>query len=258
MKRATDGKNRIVSWITPFCFILGFFVVWEAIVLSGTVPRNLLPSPLDTVRAFVNDFSLIMSHTAYTLAEAFGGLAIGILTGFFMAVLMDRFRVFNFGFKPLLVISQTVPTIAIAPLFSLWFGFGMAPKIIIVALTTFFPIAIGLADGYRATDEDMISLMRSMGAGNFRIFTLLKFKNALPNFFSALKISVTYSIVGAVISEWVGGVKGLGVYMIRVQKSYSYDKMFAAIFLVIVLSLLLMALVNLLRKTVIYWDKKEY
>ncbi len=113
---------------------------------------------------------MIMRHTRITLLEAVAGLACGVGVGFVLAVLMDTFKVFGYGFKPLLVITQTVPTIVIAPLISLWLGYDIKPKILLVALTTFFPIAIGLADGYRQTDPDMIDLMRSMGANKLKIF----------------------------------------------------------------------------------------
>lgn len=213
----------------------------------------MLPSPWDAVSAFVDDFSILMKHTLTTVAEALIGLAVGIVVGFAMAIIMDRFNLFYFGFRPLLIVTQTVPTIAIAPLFALWLGYGIAPKILLVSLTTFFPIAVGLVDGYRSVDSDMVDLMRSMGANEWKLFRFVKFPSALPNFFSALKISVTYSVVGAVISEWVGGVNGLGVYMIRVKNSYSYDKMFAAIILVVAVSLIFMAVVNILRRYIVFW-----
>lgn len=249
-------NKKILKRLIPLLFIAAFVLIWEAICLLKLVPRNMLPSPVDVAKAFSKDFKLLFGHTLYTLAEALSGLVCGIIVGFLMAVIMDRFDFFHMGFRPLLVVSQTIPTIAIAPLFSLWLGYGMAPKIFLVTLTTFFPIAVGLCDGYRSTDIDQINLLRSMGANKFKIFRFVKFPSALPNFFSALKISVTYSIVGAVISEWVGGVKGLGVYMIRVKNSYSYDKMFAAIFLVVALSLLLMLITDILRKALIPSERK--
>ena len=200
---------------------------------------------------------MIMYHTGITLLEAVAGLAAGVAVGFVLAVLMDACKVFDFGFKPLLVITQTVPTIVIAPLISLWLGYDIQPKILLVALTTFFPIAIGLSDGYRSTDPDMIDLMRSMGAGKLKIFWFLKLPSALPNFFSALKISTTYAIVGAVVSEWVGALGGLGYYILRLQRMYAYDAMFATILWVIVLSLVLLFALEVVKRCVIRWDKKE-
>ena len=156
---------------------------------------------------------------------------------------------------PILVITQTIPTIAIAPLLVLWMGFGMAPKITLVVLTTFFPIAVGLLGGFAGADEDAINLMRAMGANRYQIFKYVKLPNAMPSFFSGLRVSASYSVVGAVISEWLGGFEGLGVYMTRVKKAYAFDKMFAVIVFISIISLLLMALVNLLEKTVMPWKR---
>lgn len=250
-------RSITYKFVIPAAFIGLFFVVWELICLSGTVAALILPTPGDTFRAFFAQGDMIMYHTGITLLEAVAGLAAGVAVGFVLAVLMDACKVFDFGFKPLLVITQTVPTIVIAPLISLWLGYDIQPKILLVALTTFFPIAIGLSDGYRSTDPDMIDLMRSMGAGKLKIFWFLKLPSALPNFFSALKISTTYAIVGAVVSEWVGALGGLGYYILRLQRMYAYDAMFATILWVIVLSLVLLFALEVVKRCVIRWDKKE-
>lgn len=250
-------RSITYKFVIPAAFIGLFFVVWELICLSGTVAALILPTPGDTFRAFFAQGDMIMHHTGITLLEAVAGLAAGVAVGFVLAVLMDACKVFDFGFKPLLVITQTIPTIVIAPLISLWLGYDIQPKILLVALTTFFPIAIGLSDGYRSTDPDMIDLMRSMGAGKLKIFWFLKLPSALPNFFSALKISTTYAIVGAVVSEWVGALGGLGYYILRLQRMYAYDAMFATILWVIVLSLVLLFALEVVKRCVIRWDKKE-
>ena len=150
---------------------------------------------------------------------------------------MDRFEGLYLALEPLMTISQTIPTIAIAPLLVLWFGYGLAPKVVLIVLTTFFPVTVSLVQGLRSVDPDMIDLMRTMGASRWQIFWYAKLPAAADQFFSGLKISATYAIVGAVIAEWLGGFSGLGVYMTRVRKSFSYDKMFASIIVVSALSL---------------------
>lgn len=142
---------------------------------------------------------------------------------------------------------------AIAPLLVLWLGYDMTPKVVLVIIVCFFPVAVGLLDGLRAADTDQISLLRAMGANRAQIFWHIKLPGALPNFFSGLKISVSFSIVGAVIAEWLGGSSGLGVYMTRARKSFAYSDMFAVIFLVVAISLLLMGLTNLLEKKMTPW-----
>ena len=145
---------------------------------------------------------------------------------------------------------------AIAPLLVLWMGFGMAPKITLVVITTFFPISIGLLDGYRSADPDEVNLLRAMGANRLQVFWHIKLPSATGSFFSGLRISASYAVVGAVISEWLGGFEGLGVYMTRVKKAYAFDKMFAVIVFISVISLLLMALVALAQRLAMPWANK--
>ena len=250
MKNLKKMRNRLPACIA----LLLIAVLWQLLCMSGLVPNYMLPSPLEVVSALFRDISTILYHSMYTLQEAFYGLCIGIVLAFLMATLMDRFLMVNRALYPILVITQTIPTIAIAPILVLWMGFGMAPKIALVVITTFFPIAVGLLDGYSSVDPDEIDLMRSMGAGRRQIFYHVKLPAALPHFFSGLKISASYAVVGAVVSEWLGGFTGLGVYMTRVKKAYAFDKMFAVILFIVMISLLLMAFVQFIRKIALPWD----
>ena len=216
----------------------------------------MLPSPVDVFTAFVNDFPLLLTHAQITLQEALYGLLIGIALAFIIASLMDRFQFLYNAFYPLLVLSQTIPTVAIAPLLVLWMGFEMAPKITLVVITTFFPITIGLLDGFKSVDKDQVNLMRSMKANRFQTFYIVKIPTALPSFFAGLKISASYAIVGAVIAEWLGGFEGLGVYMTRVKKAYAFDKMFAVIIFICIISLLLILLVALIQRLAMPWLRR--
>ena len=221
------------------------------------VPNYMLPSPVQVLRAFINDFSLLMHHSRITLAEAFLGLGGGILLGFVIAVLMDQFELMYKACYPLIIITQTVPTVAIAPLLVLWLGYGILPKIVLIMIATFFPITIGMLEGFRSVDLDAVNLLKAMGANRLQIFAQMKFKSSLGHFFSSLRISVSYAVVGAVISEWLGGFEGLGVYMTRVKKSYAFDKMFAVIFLISLISLFLMYVVDCLKRWAMPWEKEN-
>ena len=216
----------------------------------------MLPSPIQVLQAFIKEFPVLMEHSFVTLTEAFWGLVLGILLGFLMAVLMDQFEPVYKAFYPLIVLTQTVPTVAIAPLLVLWFGYEMTPKVILIVITTFFPIAVGLLNGFRSTDSDSINLLRAMGAGRWQIFRYIKLPGAMSQFFAGLRISASYAVVGAVISEWLGGFSGLGVYMTRVKQAFSFDKMFAVIFLISIISLVLMKGVDYLQKICMPWDKE--
>ena len=254
MKRKSAN---ITDWIPAGTALLLFFLIWWGLSACGAIPAYMLPSPVAVIRAFIEDFGNLMFHARVSLQEAIYGLLVGILLAFFTATAMDLFSLLEKALNPLLVISQTIPTIAIAPLLVLWMGFGMAPKITLVVITTFFPITVGLLEGYKGVDPDSISLLRSMGAGRVQIFRHVKFPAALPHFFSGLKISASYAVVGAVIAEWLGGFEGLGVYMTRVKKAYAFDRMFAVIILIVIISLLLMALVDLIRRVVMPWSRVQ-
>ena len=250
MKKSTN----ITKLFRGSILIVALLVLWQLLSTSGLLPAYLLPSPVEVIKAFMQDFPLLAGHSKVTLAEAALGLFFGIVSGFLCAFLMDRSAFLKDALYPLLVLTQTVPTVAIAPLLVLWMGYGMTPKVVLIVIVTFFPMAVNLYEGFASADVDEMRLLRAMGAGKREIFSYVKLPNAL-DFFSALKISASYSVVGAVIAEWLGGFQGLGVYMTRVKNAYSYDRMFAVIFLISFLSLILMGLVNLFQKKAMPWKQ---
>ncbi len=248
--------NRMVNKIAPISALAVIILIWLLCCDFEIVPAYMLPSPIDVGKAFADNFAIMLKQASYTLQEAVYGLGIGIILAFIVATLMDRFSFIYKAVYPILIITQTIPAIAIAPLLVLWMGFGMAPKITLVVITTFFPISIGLLDGFQSADGDEINMMRSMGANRLQIFRHIKLPSATGSFFSGLRISASYAVVGAVISEWLGGFYGLGVYMTRVKKAYAFDKMFAVIVFISVISLLLMALISVLQKAAMPWERK--
>ncbi|MGI6029549.1 MAG: ABC transporter permease [Candidatus Heteroscillospira sp.] len=253
MKRSQSITNKLPAAAAMAILLLAWYFAcaWEL------VPGFMLPSPGAVWSALVNEFPLLMQHARVTLAEAALGLMTGIAVAFVFATLMDRFNVLYKALYPIIIVTQTIPTIAIAPLLVLWMGFEMAPKVTLVAITTFFPITIGLLDGYASADKEAAALLRSMGASRRQIFRHLKFPAALSHFFSGLRVSASYAVVGAVISEWLGGFEGLGVYMTRVKKAYAFDKMFAVIVFITAVSLLLMLAVAVLRRLSMPWEAYE-
>ena len=253
MKRKLQNTTNKIWSCSAIVLIL---IVWQLVSSLGIVDSFMLPSPVKVVQAFVDEFSALMEHSVITLSEAFIGLALGIFLGFVMAVLMDQFEALYKACYPLIVLTQTIPTVAIAPLLVLWFAYEMTPKVILIVITTFFPITVGLLNGFKSADADSINLLRAMGAGRWQIFRHIKFPGAMSQFFSGLRISASYAVVGAVISEWLGGFGGLGVYMTRVKKAFSFDKMFAVIFLISIISLLLMKGVDVLQKKCMPWEKE--
>ena len=257
--RRCDAASRASTKriVAPLCAITALIALWQIVCSAGLVPSFMLPSPVEVVLALVGDLPLLLGHLWTTLAEAVIGLAVGVAVGFVVAVLMDRFETFYLAVEPLLTVSQTVPTVAIAPLMVLWFGYGLLPKVLLVVLTTFFPVTVALARGFRSVDPDQIDLLRTMNASELQIFRYAKLPAAAGQFFSGLRISATYAIVGAVIAEWLGGFNGLGVYMTRVRKSFQYDRMFAVIIITSALSLALMKGVDVLERICMPWNRAE-
>lgn len=254
MKRKLQNTT---SKLWSLSAIAGLLIVWQLVASAGLVDSFMLPSPVRVASAFWSELPTLLEHSAVTLSEAGLGLALGVGLGFVMAVAMDRFDRLYQAFYPLIVLTQTIPTVAIAPLLVLWFGYEMAPKVILVVLTTFFPVTVGLLDGFKAADPDAIHLLQAMGAKRRQIFWYIKLPGAMGQFFSGLRISASYAVVGAVISEWLGGFGGLGVYMTRVKKSFSFDKMFAVIFLISIISLLLMKGVDWLQRRAMPWERVQ-
>jgi ABC-type nitrate/sulfonate/bicarbonate transport system permease component len=231
--------------------------LWQIVAMAGLLPAYMLPSPVRVTQAFIADFPLLMRHLGCTLLEAFWGLLLSVAVSLVLAVLLDANRFVKRTVMPLLLLTQTMPTIALAPLLILWMGYGVAPKIALIFLTCFFPLTIGLLGGFDQADEDAVRLLKSMGAKRRQIYRYIKIPQSMGAFFSGLRIASSYAIIGAVISEWLGGDAGLGVYMVRVRRSYSFDKMFAVILLTSILSLLLMKLVAELEKAAMPYKREH-
>lgn len=210
-----------------------------------------MPSPMDILAKLYEDKNLLLMHSRVTLLEASLGLIISVVFALFSGFIMDFFPRFKKCFYPLFYITQMIPTITIAPLLLIWFGFGIHSKIICVILTCFFPILVNFMDGIENIDEDYINLFKIMKANKLNTFIHLKFPMSMDKFLSGLKVSSTYAFIAATVSEWLGGSAGLGVYMVRAKSAYALDKVFASTLLIIVFSLLFVALFALIKKVIV-------
>lgn len=251
MKRLQNTGNRII----PLVFFGALLGIWQMVVDFGVIERFILPSPADIVITLFKVLPELRRHLVVTLREAAIGFGISIVLSVLLAVVMDSIDMVYKALYPIFIVTQTIPTVALAPLFIIWFGFGELPKIIVVVLVCFFPIVVNLLDGLKSVDPDMLNLLKSMGAGRFQIFRLVKFPASLYSFFSGLRIAATYSIMGAVIGEWAGGERGLGVYMLIVKKSFAVDKFFAAILIVVALSMALFKLISVIQDLLMPWAR---
>ncbi len=243
-------------WPALFC-LLAFFLAWEAGVRLLAIKPYILPAPSQVLDTFGDMLPLLIRHSQSTLLEAVTGLAAAVGVALVLAALMDLHPWIRQGIYPLLVVSQTVPIISIAPLFIIWFGYGILPKVVVVALVCFFPVVVNLVEGMQSADCDMVNLLRVMGYSRWQVIRLVRFPSALPSFFAGLKIAGTYSVMGAVIGEWLGAVSGLGVFMTRATHAYQLDRVFAAIFIIILVSLLIYAVIEMLARLAMPWYYNE-
>lgn len=245
--------EQFTSVLLPGLSIFGLLVLWELGVRQTKIEQWILPSPLLILQSFWQSKELIWQHSVQTLYETALGFLIAVAAGIVTAIIMDISGWLRKIIYPLLVISQNIPILAIAPLFIIWFGYGIASKVVVVALVCFFPVTVNLADGFQMVDHDMLHLMSAIGARKVQIFRMVKLPSAMPFLFSGLRVAGTYSVMGAVIGEWLGASEGLGVLMARSSQSFLTDRVFAAILVIVVLSLLISLLIDVLARLTIPW-----
>ncbi len=243
--------------LPPAVMVLLFLISWEVIALVADIEPWLLPAPTEIITAGWEARTLLGDHITQTLLETVIGFSLAIIVGIALGLLIDTSSILRRAIYPLLVFSQTIPIIAIAPVLVIWFGYGLLPKVLVVILLCFFPIVVSTVDGLSSVDPDLIALMQSMGASKHQILWKVCWPSALPSVFSGMRVSATYSVMGAVIGEWVGASKGLGVFMIRSTNSFRTDWLFAAIFISAVLSIAMFALINVLERWMLPWQRRE-
>ena len=241
------------QYIPTFLTVLITLIIWQLIVVFFQIEQWILPAPTQILSSFWHSRSLIFHHLTPTIIEAIIGLAGAVFISVFIAILMERFTTMQKIIYPFLILSQTIPFIILAPLLTLWFGFGLLPKIIIISLVCFFPITINLFDGFQSIDPTVLRLLTSMGASKKQMFQRIKWPASLPSFFSGLRIAAAYSILGAVVSEWMGADRGLGILLIRSTKSYLTDRVFAVIGIITLLSIMAVLFVEIIARISIPW-----
>lgn len=243
--------DKFKDSLYPILTFLAIIIVWQAVVEIKYIPQYILPTPIDIIKVFITDYQNLFDNTLVTLYETILGFILALLVALTLGIIMDFVSVIRKCLYPILVVSQTIPTITIAPLLIIWFGFEALPKILMVALTCFFPILISFVDRLENIDKDYLNLFKTMKSSKLQTFIHLKLPMSIDKLFSGIKISVTYMVVAATVAEWLGGTKGLGVYMVRAKSAYALDKVFASTIIVVVLSLIFVGLVNIAKKIII-------
>lgn len=239
--------------LPPAALIVILIVGWYFVAKVSGFSSFILPTPLEVIQAGWETRNILLDAIGQTLLATGTGLILALITGVGIAALVDFWSLARRALYPILVVSQTIQILAIAPIMIIWFGFGLTPTVVIVVLFCFFPLAISTADGLTSSDPELIALLRAMGASKKQIWQMVRVPSALPSFFSGLRLAVTYSIVAATIGEWVGGSPGLGLYMLRSKNALATDQVFVAMLITSILSVALFMLVYGIERLVLPW-----
>ena len=256
---ATPGRGRQAplraSVVAPAILLAFGIAGWEIAVRVLDVSSRVLPAPSLVVRSSWGDRAALWPAASETTKEAVLGILMATIVAVALAIAVDWSPRVRRAVYPLMVASQTLPIIALAPLVVIWFGFGSTPKVVLVALFTFFSIAVGLVQGLAAADHDAMSLLRTMGASRVQLLLHVRLPGAVPQFFTGLRIAVTYAYVSAIVAEFVGAQQGLGVYMTTSKNAFRTDLVFGAVVVTAVLTLLLFGVVALVERVATPWRR---
>jgi putative hydroxymethylpyrimidine transport system permease protein len=246
-------------WLPPLVILLALFAAWELAAAWGwlaellSLEDYLVPAPSDIAEALWQDRELLTEEGWVTLQEVLAGFALSVIAGVTFAVVLHLSDTLRRAFYPLLVASQTVPIIVIAPILVVWFGFGIGPKLAIIALICFFPITVNTLDGLRSVNPDVVKMMRTLDAGRTAILLRVEAPTALPHFFSGAKVAVAIAVIGAVFGEWAGSDSGLGHLMLQASAQLLTARMFAAVVVLSIFAIALFALLSALERRVAWW-----
>lgn len=248
------GGGMLLRALPALLSIAAALALWEVYVRLSGISSLVLPAPSQVAAQIVENRALLWRNLVPTLRATLLGFSVSIATAFLLSVLLDFVPRLRRALFPIFVISQTLPLVAIAPLMVLWFGFDLTPKILLVALVTFFPMLIALVDGYASTEPEIEALLRSMGASRTGVFRRARLPSALPYFFAGLRISITYAVVAAIFAEYAGARAGIGIVILNAKNSFRPDLMLAAVVVSSTLTLVLFGLVVAAQRLTLRWQ----
>jgi NitT/TauT family transport system permease protein len=250
-RRERARRDRIMAVVYPIGMMVALLAVWEAAARLLSLPPYLLPAPSAIARSMDTNSAVLIKESLTTTLETALGFVLSVVVGVPLALAIYLWKPFARAVYPVLVSSQAVPKVAVAPLFLVWFGFGLLPKVLIAFLIAFFPVVINTAMGLAALEREKIYLARSMGLGSVATFFKIQLPNALPSIFAGLKISITFAVVGAVVGEFVGGQGGLGYLLLIANGNMDTALLFAGIVALTVLGIVFFALIGLVERLVL-------
>ncbi|MDP6453122.1 MAG: ABC transporter permease [SAR202 cluster bacterium] len=244
-----------IHWTPAMGIVIGLLSLWETYVRIFDVQKWLLPAPSVIAITIGEDAGLLTRHTWATVEEIVIGFGLALICGVGLATAIGLSRTLERALYPFVIASQTIPIIVIAPMLLIWVGYGLAPKVIVVALISFFPIVVNMVDGLKSVDPDEVSLMQTLGANRWQIFLKLQTPTSMPLLFSGMRVAIAVSVIGAVIGEWVGSSEGLGYLMIRSKPQFLTERVFAAIAILSAMGVGLFALVGLAERLALPWRR---
>ena len=237
----------------PIAFAVFVLVIWQVLATVTSIPASSLPSPVEVAQAGWDHRQLLFDNSWVTVVEILVGLLVAIVLGISLAVLIHSSKLVERALYPWMVVSQMIPIVAIAPIILIWTGFDLRPKVIVIALVSFFPIAVNMIDGLRAADPQLLRLIKTMRASSWQAFRLVQLPAALPHLFSGLKVAAAFSVVGAVFAEWVGSSEGLGHLILVFNNGAETAAMFATVFVLSLVGVALFGFVLLLERLLMPW-----
>jgi putative hydroxymethylpyrimidine transport system permease protein len=252
-----SGVRKYAAPVAVILILLGAWELaarWDLISNALNIEDFLVPAPSDIARSLWEDRSLLLSNGWVTIKEVLLGFLIAAVLGIAFAILIHLSEIARRAIYPLLIGSQTIPIVILAPILVVWFGFGLTPKLVIVALICFFPITVNTLDGLRSVDPDLIKMLRALGAGRYQRLWRAELPTALPYAFSGARVAITVSVIGAVFAEYVGSSEGLGHLINQAQAQLLTARSFAAVVVLSAIALGLFALVTLIERRVVSWD----
>lgn len=259
MTDKTPGWRRLIQaqWLRPLIFLVVLVVAWDLAIRLFRIPPYQVPKPADVIATLWADWPMLLSQAVPTTAATVQGFILSALFGIPMAMLIVGSRTVESYVYPLLVFSQSIPKIAIAPLFVVWFGFGMMPKVLSAFLLGFFPVVVSAVQGFKSVEPDMLDLARAMEANRLQIFRMVRLPHAMPAIFSGLKVSITLAVVGAVVGEFVGSNNGLGFVLQRSIGNFELPTMFAALVVLSLIGVVLFWILDVIERFAIPWHASQ-
>lgn len=249
--------RKIAAWAKPLAFLLLLVGLWDVAIRVGRIPPYLVPAPLDVIRTLMADWRELLGQAVPTTTATLLGFAASALFGIPVAMLIAGSRTVESYVYPLLVFSQSIPKVAIAPLFVVWFGFGLVPKVISAFLLGFFPVVVSAVQGFKSVEPEMLDLARSMEASRWQMFRMVSLPHAMPSIFAGLKVSITLTVVGAVVGEFVGANSGIGFVLQRSIGNFELPTMFAALVILAGIGVVLFWLVDLAERLALPWHASQ-